>query len=538
MNKKLLAILLISSITFSKGYIKLSSGVELEKGYIDVNVDKERLLKDVSEEEYKRNKEMYDKELEELKEYLPYNDSKNILNNTGIEFNFEHKGLEINGKLKLDDYYLKWERAKESYFENNDPLYVITKVNLDKKLNLIKNSNLNISYTIPRYKNFDIKVKTGIRGIKNNTYLGNNDAESHIFLGLDGGYNFKNVKIGLDSELSNKLTTKNMWLKENVYLKANTRYLKDIEAKVGMKIFIDNRLDKRYYRKVLSADLSGNYTINNNLKISVKFNGIYGLNTNLFPELDYEPLNIIEDNEIESISWLNRTIYGLETNLDEEGNYYPQFLKITSGIDGNRYYNSITFAKFYADYAKNNFNLKIKPYMYLFGNGTNTSKNKIGKYFGVNIDISKKIFDKWTIGANFDISKFLNVLWDNPKYSYKNRFDIKLYTSYNMKLMDKLIFIPSANFEYMKNDFKMYKNIVVNSDIYVLSSNKIQLEANARLKYFLTDNILIEGLMGVKFKKQNGNIRRADYKDDEIYNISGEVTRKIFKLGGSIKYTW
>lgn len=533
MNKKLLAILLISSITFSKGYIKLSSGVELEKGYIDVNVDKENLLKDVSEEE-----------LEELKKYLPYNDSKNILNNTGIEFNFEHKGLEINGKLKLDDYYLKWDRAKESDFENNDPLYVITKVNLDKKLNLIKNSNLNISYTIPRYKNFDIKVKTGIRGIENNTYLGNDDAESHIFLGLDGGYNFKNVKIGLDSELSNKLTTKNMWLKENVYLKANTKYLKDIEAKVGMKIFIDNRLDKqRYYGKVLSADLSGNYPINNNLKISMKFNGIYGLNTSLFQELDYEPLDIIEDNEIENIFWLNSKIDGEKSDLNEVVYYYPKFLKFTSEMDGNTYYDSITFAKFNVDYSKNNFNLKIKPYMYLFGNSTNSinykwQKNKIGKYFGVNIDISKKIFDKWTIGANFDISKFLNALWNDPKYSHKNRFDIKLYTSYNMKLTDKLIFIPSANFEYMKNDFKIYKSIADDPDIYALSSNKIQLEANARLKYFLTDNILIESLMGVKFKKQNGNIRRADYEDYEIYNISGKVTRKIFKLGGSIKYIW
>lgn len=490
MNKKALLILMLPTISLSSGYIKLQG---------ELNVDKSNLK--IFDDEGENNS---------------IDNSKKLLNDTGVELKLEHKGLEIGAKLKLDDYYIKWNRPELS--GNNfiyDPIHDFTTLNLDKKGNFIKNSNVYIKYNLPRYKNIDLKVNAGIFGIKNGFM-----AEPYLSLGIDGGYNYKNIKVGLDSELDYFLTTKYMELKEGVYLKADTKYIKDIKARVGINAIVKESIDpindESYKRRkgiMFNFGLSGKYPINNNLKLDFGLSGIYSCTLGqIFQDLDYKSLNIKDKDEI-----------------FVENSYALLFY--TPYIDYRELLKSLTTTKINLNYSKNNLNLKISPYIHIFRRYWD--EPEIGAYLGINTDINKKFFDKWLIGTEFEISKYV-LPSHYDAWAHKNEFKVNLYTSYDMNITDKLMIVPKLSFEYSKNRYR-YASTESYGEIRYAKFNNMKLESDIELKYLLTNNFKLTALVGVGIRKYNGVSNILHYEDKII---KSKLITKFFKISCNMMYSW
>lgn len=504
MNKKALLILILPTISLSSGYVKLQG---------ELNIDKSNL-------------EPFNKRYGfDESDGKPIDNSKKVLNDTGVELKLEHKGLEIGAKLKLDDYYIKWNRIEPNANNVNDHNFIydsihdFTTLNLDRKGNFIKNSNVYIKYDLPRYKNIDLKVNAGIFGIKNGLM-----AEPYLSLGIDGGYNYKNIKVGLDSELDYFLTTKYMELKEGVYLKADTKYIKDIKARVGINAVVKESIVpiniESYKRRkgiMFNFGLSGKYPINNNLKLDFDLSGIYiGTLGQIFQDLDYKSLNIKDKDEI-----------CVENN--------PTLLFYTQDTDYKELLKSLTTTKINLNYSKNNLNLKISPYIHIFRR--HFYEHELGAYFGINTDINKKFFDKWVIGTRFEISKYvLHSHYDIG--AHKNNFKVNLYTSYDMNITDKLIIVPKLSFEYSKNRYKL-ASYEESGTINYAKFNDMKLESDIELKYLLTNNFKLTALAGVGIRKHNGEgIKKHDSEDKPFQEMKTKLMTKFFKISCNMMYSW
>lgn len=486
MNKKALLILMLPTISLSSGYVKLQGELNIDKSNLEIFDDKGSINS--------------------------IDNSKKVLNDTGVELKLEHKGLEIGTKLKLDDYYIKWNRPEISGDEFiYDPIYNFTTLNLNRKGNFIKNSNIYIKYNLPRYKNIDLKVNAGIFGIKNGLM-----AEPYLSLGIDGGYNYKNIKVGLDSELDYFLTTKYIELKEGIYLKADTKYIKDIKARAGINAVVKESIDpiegmsyKRRKGIGFNFGLSGKYPINDNLKLDFDLSGIYkGTLSEIFQDLDYKPLNIKDKDEI-----FVENSYALLF-------YIP-------AIDYRELLKSLTTTKINLNYSKNNLNLKISPYIHIFRRYWD--EPEIGAYFGISTDINKKFFDKWLIGTEFEISKYV-LPSHYDAWAHKNEFKVNLYTSYDMNITDKLMIVPKLSFEYSKNRYR-YASTKSYGEIKFAKHNNMKLESDIELKYLLNNNFKLTALVGAGIRKHNG-LGNITYYENEI------LTSKFFKISCNMMYSW
>ncbi|MDU4653146.1 hypothetical protein [Sneathia sanguinegens] len=464
----------------------------------------------------------------------------NKVDEAGVRLNVEQGKFKFKTNIGVDGLYFKKfededEEKKElvlypeygCYGDMNNYAYVAKK-------NIIKDSKASLEYAMIRDEKANATLKAKIEPEKYGDIL-----REYVQFGADVNFKFKNgLKLGTENSLNcyfekeKRLRTQN-----KIYLAFNIPNKFNIKTNFGIDYFSDtskwvDEWDPMGLCFTTGLDFSAKF--NKYTKIKGKFDAVteYYYSLKPYAHLNYFGIGnlekLYEDEEFKYLKNSYEDIWELREH---------EFLAFTHSNDRRCYPNSLLKAYLNIQHKKNNFKLKIIPFVNInFGHRYPHIKEHIGVVYGVNTEISNKFSNKYLLGTKVKIVETLRNLDYLSTFSKGNFLDLSIYSAYEGKINDKLVLIPKINFEYL-NKYKKQKYHYQEDEKYSnYLLHKLRGEVGLELKYNITNNLMLnaEAIAGLKFVKG----KYEHFSKDKKRNLSDKAISEYLKLNFNMKYEW